>query len=240
VGFGLIGQCASDRDYIYRTEIPSDYFTVSSGLIGEKKPASLLIVPMISDDTLQGVVEIASLNQEIPEHTIDLIIELGDIIARTIFNLKVNQEELKCSTEQLEARVMEVENAQKRLHRLLENASEIIAIYDKDLKNIYVSPSVKRILGYSPKEYMKGKDFERLSQDDKERIKDLFDTIVKDPSLSPTVQYNYIRKDGQQVILESKFRNMLEDPTVEGIILNIYDITGRYRAGEQNSSQSRM
>ncbi len=106
--------------------------------------------------------------------------ELGDIIARTIFNLRVNQktekllqesqkmtlelqsneeklkenaeemrvtqEELKRSNEQLESQVQEVENAQKRLHWLLENASEIITIYDKDLKNIYVSPSVIRSL----------------------------------------------------------------------------------------------
>jgi len=197
VGFGMIGQCAYERDHIYRTEIPDDYFTISSGLLGEKKPASLLIVPLISDDMLQGVVEIASLSPEIPEQTIDLVKELGDIIARTIFNLRVNQktekllqesqkmtvelqsneqklkenaeemratqEQLRRSNEQLESQVQEVENAQKRLHWLLENASEIITIYDKDLKNIYVSPSVIRILGYSPKEYMKGKDFERLT-----------------------------------------------------------------------------
>jgi len=274
VGFGLIGQCAYEKDHIYRTEIPDDYFTVSSGLLGEKKPASLLIVPLISEDTLQGVVEIASLSPEIPEQTIELVKELGDIIARTIFNLRVNQktekllqesqkmtlelqsneeklkenaeemrvtqEELKRSNEQLESQVQEVENAQKRLHWLLENASEIITIYDKDLKNIYVSPSVIRILGYSPKEYMKGKDIERLTLDDQKRMKELFDMTVKDPSLTPTIQYNYIRKDGQQVALESKFRNMLEDPSVNGIILNISDITEKHRAEKEERLRSRM
>lgn len=274
VGFGLIGQCAYEKDHIYRTEIPDDYFTVSSGLLGEKKPASLLIVPLISDDTLQGVVEIASLSPEIPEQTIELVKELGNIIARTIFNLRVNQktekllqesqkmtlelqsneeklkenaeqmrltqEELKRSNEQLEAQVQEVENAQKRLHWLLENASEIITIYNKDLKNIYVSPSVKRILGYFPAEYMKGKDFERLTLDDQERIMELFDMILKDPSLSPTIQYNFIRKDGQRVALESKFRNMLEDSSVNGIILNISDITERHRAEKEERLRTRM
>jgi PAS domain S-box-containing protein len=274
VGYGLIGQCAYEKDYIYRTEIPEDYFTISSGLLGEKKPASLLIVPLISDDTLQGVVEIASLSTEIPEQTIELVKELGDIIARTIFNLRVNQkterllqesqkmtlelqsneeklkenaeemrvtqEELKRSNEKLEAQIQEVENAQKRLHWLLENASEIITIYDKDLTNTYVSPSVKRILGYSPAAYMQGKDFERLTLDDQKRIKELFDMIVKDPSITPTIQYNYIRKDGQQVALESKFRNMLEDPSVNGIILNINDITEKYRAEKEERLRTRM
>ncbi len=274
VGYGLIGQCAFEKDYIYRTEIPEEYFTISSGLLGEKKPASLLIVPLISDDMLQGVVEIASLNPDIPEQTIELVKELGDIIARTIFNLRVNQktekllqesqtmtvelktneeklkenaeemrgtqEELKRSNEQLEAQILEVENAQKRLHWLLENASEIITIYDKDLNNTYVSPSVITILGYSPKEFMKGKDFERLTLDSQARIRALFDMIIKDPDLTPTIQYNYIRKDGQQVSLESKFRNMLDDPSVNGIILNMSDITERHRAEKEERLRSRM
>jgi PAS domain S-box-containing protein len=263
VGFGLIGQCAYEKDYIYRTKIPDDYFTVSSGLLGEKKPSSLLIVPLISGDTLQGVVEIASLSPEIPEQAIDLVKEMGGIIARTIFNLKVNQktqkllqdsrkmavelqknkqkleenpeemranqEQLQRFNEQLKAQVQSLENSQNKLHWLLENISEIIIIYDKDLVNIYVSPSVKRILGYSPEEYMNGKDFEGIARDDQDRIRDLFEMIIKDPSLTPVIQYNYIRKDGRKVSLESKFRNMLKDPVVNGITLNINDVTEIHR-----------
>ena len=236
VGYGLIGQCAYEKDYIYRTEIPEDYFTISSGLLGEKKPASLLIVPLISDDTLQGVVEIASLSPEIPEQTIELVKELGDIIARTIFNLRVNQKTERLLQES-QKMILELQSNEEKLK---ENASEIITIYDKDLTNTYVSPSVKRILGYSPAAYMQGKDFERLTLDDQERIKELFDMIVKDPSITPTIQYNYIRKDGQQVALESKFRNMLEDPSVNGIILNINDITEKYRAEKEERLRTRM
>ena len=273
-GYGLIGQCAYEKDYIYRTEIPDDYFTITSGLLGEKKPASLLIVPLISEEMLQGVVEIASLNPEIPEQTITLVKELGSIIARTVFNLRVNQrteklleesqkmmielreneeklkenaeemhvtqEELKLSNEQLEAQIQEVENAQKRLHWLLENASEIISIYDEDLKNTYTSPSVTRILGYTPEELMKGKDFDRMTLDGQERMKKLFDEIIKDASITPTLEYTYVKKDGQQVSLESKARNLLDDPAVNGIILNTSDITERRRREREERIKTRM
>ncbi|MCK4751662.1 MAG: PAS domain S-box protein, partial [Bacteroidales bacterium] len=274
VGYGLIGQCAYEKDYIYRTEIPDDYFTVTSGLIGEKKPASLLIVPLISEEMLQGVVEIASLNPQISDQTITLVEELGSIIARTVFNLRVNQkteklleesqkmtielreneeklkenaeemrvtqEELKLSNEQLEAQIQEVENAQKRLHWLLENASEIISIYDKDLRNTYTSPSVTRILGYTPEELMKGKDFERLTLDGQDRMKALFEEIINNPGHTPTIEYTYVRKDGQQVSLESKARNLLDDPAVNGIILNTSDITERRRAEKEERIRTRM
>ncbi len=274
VGYGLIGQCAYEKDYIYRTEIPEDYFTISSGLLGEKKPISLLIVPLISEEMLQGVVEIASLSPEIPEQSISLVQELGSIIARTVFNLRVNQkteklleesqkmtvelqrneeelkenaeemrvtqEELKLSNEQLEAQFREVENAHKRLHWLLENASEFISIYDKDLRNTYTSPSVTRILGYTPEELMKGKDFERLTLEGQEQMKAMFEGIVQDPSLTPTIEYTYVRKDGQQVSLESKARNLLEDPAVNGIIMNTSDITERRRREKEERIRTRM
>jgi PAS domain S-box-containing protein len=214
VGQGLIGQCAYEKEFICRSRIPDDYFTISSGLLGEQKPASLLIGPLITNDALQGVVEIAFLSSEIPEQTIDLVKELGVLIARTIHNLRVNQK-----TENL------LLESQKRLNWLLENASGIIAIYRKDLKITYVSPSVIRILGYSPEEYMKDKNFDRLTPEDQERIRELFSMIIKDPSISPSIQYHYTRKDGRQVTLESTFRNMLEDPSVNGIIMSTNDIS---------------
>jgi PAS domain S-box-containing protein len=274
VGYGLIGQCAYEKDYIYRTEIPDDYFTIQSGLLGEKKPSSLLIVPLVSEEMLQGVVEIASLYPEIPEQSIALVRELGSIIARSVFNLRVNQrteklleesqkmtielreneeklkenaeemrvtqEELKLSNEQLEAQVLEVENAQKRLHWLLENASEIISIYDSDQRNTYTSPSVTRILGYTPEEMMKGKDLERLTLEGQDRMKELFEAVTEDPSLTPTIEYTYVRKDGVQVSLESRARNLLEDSAVNGIILNTSDITERRRREREERIKTRM
>jgi putative methionine-R-sulfoxide reductase with GAF domain len=162
VGQGLIGQCAYEMDYIYRTDVPADYATITSGILGDKKPASLLIVPLIADEKLQGVIEFASLDNEIPATTIKFLRELAEIIARTFFNLNVNkktekllveaqqmteelreneerlrqnaeemratQEELYETNEKLETKIQEVQNAQRRLNSLLENASEIISI----------------------------------------------------------------------------------------------------------------
>ena len=66
IGEGLIGECAYEMDYIYRTEIPEDYATITSGILGDKKPSSLLIVPLITDEKLQGVIEFPDVREEIP------------------------------------------------------------------------------------------------------------------------------------------------------------------------------
>lgn len=274
LGYGLIGQCAYEMDYIYRTEIPDDYITVTSGILGDQKPRSLLLIPLITDEKLQGVMEFASLDNQIPTLTINLLKELGEIIARTFFNLKINQrtekllqesqlmtlelqeneeelrqnaeemratqEELKKSNEHLEAQIQEVENAQKRQYSLLENASEIIAIYDENMVMKYESPSVIKILGFTPEEMMSGKDIDRLTRKGETSMRNMFKQLLSIPSEPVTIQYTYMKKNGQKIFLEATGRNLLNDSAIEGIIINSTDITERKRAEREERLKSKM
>jgi PAS domain S-box-containing protein len=274
LGEGLVGECAYELDIIYRTEIPDDYVTVSSGILGDKKPKSLLLVPLISDEKLQGVLEFASLQEEIPELTITFMKELGEIIARTVFNLRISQkterlllesqqmteelqqneeqlrqnaeemratqEELQKSYEKLEGQINEVENAQKRLNSLLENSSEIIIIYDENLNLMYQSPSVKKILGYTPDEMSHGKYFDRLTRKGEQEIRNMFKQLIENPLEVITIQYTYMKKDGQKIFLETTGRNLLHDPAIKGILLNSQDITERKRAEKEERMKSKM
>jgi len=274
IGEGLIGECGYEMDYIYRTEIPEHYATITSGILGDKKPSSLLIVPLIADEKLQGVIEFADIRDEIPQLTIDFLRELAEIIARTIYNLKMNQktekllqesqqmtqelkeneeqlrqnaeemratqEELEKSNKKLEAQIKKAENAQKRMQALLENASEVISIYDEHLRLKYQSPNVEKILGYSQEEMREGKDMNRLSAKGEAAMKDMFKKLKENPDEPRTLQYNYIKKDGKKIFLETTGRNMLEDPAISGIILNSRDITERKRAEKEERMKSKM
>ncbi|MBN1598561.1 MAG: PAS domain S-box protein [Bacteroidales bacterium] len=274
IGHGLIGECAYEMDYIYRTEIPDDYTTLTSGILGEQKPQSILLVPLIADEKLQGVIEFATVQDHIPEKTIRFLIELAEIIARTVFNLKVNQrteqllresqkmtrelqeneeqlrqnaeemratqEELQKSNEQLETNILKVENAQKRLYSLLENASEIISIYDENMILTYESPSVIKILGYTPEEMMGGKDMDRLTRKGESAMRTMFKQLLSNPSEAVTIQYTYMKKNGQKIFLETTGRNLLTDSAIKGIILNSTDITERKRAEKEERMRSKM
>ena len=121
IGEGLVGQCAFEMDYIYRTEIPDDYITISSGILGDQKPECILLVPLISNEVLQGVLEFAFMKERIPKLTIQFLLELGEIIARTILNLKMN---LRTQRWLEESRTM-TEELQKNETQLQDNASEM-------------------------------------------------------------------------------------------------------------------
>lgn len=128
VGEGLVGQCAYEKDYIYRTEIPEDYVSITSGILGEHKPASILLVPLISNEELHGVIELAFLSDRIPKLTIQYLLELGEIAARTLKNLKMNlktqhlleesrkmTDELKSNEIQLQENALEMKSTQGNL-----------------------------------------------------------------------------------------------------------------------------
>ncbi|MEA2042475.1 MAG: PAS domain S-box protein [Bacteroidota bacterium] len=257
IGQGLVGQAAFEKKYIYRKEIPEDYFTIQSGILGEAKPQTLLISPFFGDEKLQGVVEISSLKEEMPNQMIILMQELSEVIGQTLFNLQVNsrtekllkesqsltkrlrknedelkenaqqmelsQVEIKKSNEELAAKISEVEQGQKRLHALLENASEAITIYDENGIVKYVSPSVKNILGFHPEEMIGTNRFKRGEA----ILQEAFNALIDSPKESQTFEYRYENKDKQMLWLETIGRNLSTNPAINGILFNTRDITVR-------------
>lgn len=87
---GLIGQAWRERDVVYITDIPEDYADITSGL-GKAKPSCILIVPLITNDDVLGILEIASF-AEVPPYKISFVERLGESIATTIARLKVDSE----------------------------------------------------------------------------------------------------------------------------------------------------
>ena len=270
---GLVGQAAIEQDTLLRTEIPEDYVTITSGLLGEQKPRSILIVPLITDEKVYGALEFAGF-QKFSESEVKFVQELSLIIARTIFNIKVNertrnllaesqamsnelqeqqeilrqnaeemeatQEELKRTNHRLEDQIEEVNRTQKRMQLLLENASEVITIYEEDGSIRYISPSVEKILGYSQDEMIGQRDIRYVQEDFVETYEKMYKDLLDRPYESVTVQYVYINKSGDTVWLEATGNNLLSDPAIQGIIVNSRDITERRRAEQEERMRTKM
>lgn len=270
---GLVGQAAAEQASILRTEIPEDYVSVTSGLLGEKKPGCILLTPMITEEKVFGILEFAGLHKFSPMQ-IKFVEEISVIIARTIFNIKVNertrhlleesqkmsnelqeqqevlrqnaeemaatQEELKRTNQRLEDQIEEVNRTQTRMQLLLENASEVIAIYEEDRSVRYISPSITKILGYDQNDLTGIKDEKYVVADYIDLYHKMFQAVHDNPYESKTIQYEYIKKDGESVWLESTATNLLSDPSIQGIIVNSRDITERRRAEQEERMRSKM
>jgi signal transduction histidine kinase/CheY-like chemotaxis protein len=59
LGEGLVGQCALERQRILLTDVPNDYIRITSGL-GEAVPLNIVVLPLLFEDQVTGVIELAS------------------------------------------------------------------------------------------------------------------------------------------------------------------------------------
>ncbi len=78
LGEGLVGQAALEKQRFVLTNVPSDYIQVSSGL-GEISPINIVVLPVLFEDQVTAVIELASLQ---PFSEINL--KFLDQIARSI------------------------------------------------------------------------------------------------------------------------------------------------------------
>ncbi len=273
LGEGLAGQAAIEQATIYRVEIPKDYVTITSGLINEQRPNNILIVPLISNEQVFGVLEFAAF-EKLSSREIRFVEETAEIIARTIFNITVNertkqlleesqkmandlqekqedlrrnaiemeetQEELKKSNLLLEEQVEEVNRTQKRMQVLLENASEVITIYEPEGTIRYISPSVTSILGYSPEELVGKSDIEHFHPKGAEDFRNMFNQLWNNPGEHVTIQFSYTRKNQEQIWLEATGKNMLHDTAIDGFVVNTSNITERRRAEKEARMRGQM
>ena len=85
-----------------------------------------------------------------------------------------------------------------------------------------------------------GKDIDRLTAKGVKEFTETLSKVVKDANSTATIQYTYMRKDGQKIYIESTCRNLLDDPAINGLIINSRDITERKRAEKEERMKSKM
>lgn len=122
-----------------------------------------------------------------------------------------------------------LEQTEQQLRPLIENATDIITVLNRDGTRRYVSPSIERSLGYTPEELTGKNAFELVHPDDLAELQQLFVSGVTNPGLVVTRQFRIKAKDGSWRIHEATAHNLLNDPTVSGVVINSRDITERKR-----------
>lgn len=122
---GLIGACVAERDVIILKEVPQDYIEITSGL-GGINPNFIIVVPLIFEEEVMGVIEIASL-QELKEHEVLFLKDIARSIASTLHTVKVNTltaELLMKSKEQAEMMAAQEEEMRQNMEELLATQEE--------------------------------------------------------------------------------------------------------------------
>jgi signal transduction histidine kinase/HAMP domain-containing protein/CheY-like chemotaxis protein len=141
LGQSLIGQVARSKRSIVVANLPEGYVKISSGL-GEAPPANLAVLPILFEDQVLGVIELASFTEFsqvqtdfLEQMTETLGVNFNTIIAnaRTDTLLKESQR----LTSELQVRSVELQNQQVELQRSnaeLEDKAALLAAQNRDIE----------------------------------------------------------------------------------------------------------
>ncbi|MDW7690466.1 GAF domain-containing protein [Flammeovirgaceae bacterium SG7u.111] len=139
-GEGLLGAAWLEQDKIYMSDIPDNYINITSGF-GDANPNYLLIVPVMTDNNVEGLIELAAFKDFGP-HTIELIENIASRLATTISSVKtqnltnrllekskVMTEQLQASEEELRQNMEELQSTQEEMSRSNGELQEKMAQY---------------------------------------------------------------------------------------------------------------
>ena len=130
------------------------------------------------------------------------------------------------------ARGRGISRAERWFRSLVQNSSDIIAIYEDDGTVRYMSPSVERILGHRPEELVGTSPFNHVHPQDVELASRSFAEALENSGVAPPVEFRIRAADGSWRHMEAILNNLLNDRDVGGIVLNSRDITERKEAEE--------
>ena len=141
LGQSLIGQVAKSKRSIVITNLPEGYVKISSGL-GEAPPANLAVLPILFEDQVLGVIELASFNSFSPVQT-DFLEQLTETLGVNFNTIIANArtdallEESQRLTSELQARSEELQDQQVELQRSnaeLEDKAALLAAQNRDIE----------------------------------------------------------------------------------------------------------
>ncbi|WP_055585227.1 HAMP domain-containing protein [Streptacidiphilus griseoplanus] len=141
VGRSLVGQAAADRAVISLDDLPADYVTISSGL-GQTPARSLIVLPIVVEEQVLGVIELASLHRFTAVHR-DFLGQLMEAVGVNVSTIVANartdellQESQRLAGE-LRSRSEELQVGQEELQRSnaeLEEKAALLAERNRDIE----------------------------------------------------------------------------------------------------------
>ena len=89
-GEGIIGQVWIDEKYTHLKDVPSSYFKIQSGG-GSAAPTNLIVIPLIHNEQMQGVLELASFHV-FETYQVEFLLKVSENIATTLFNIQIAEQ----------------------------------------------------------------------------------------------------------------------------------------------------
>lgn len=117
-----------------------------------------------------------------------------------------------------------------RLHALIEHASDVILMLDREGTITYMSAAAHAVLGYPQGDRIGTPALDLVHPDDCDRALESFlGTVESGGGIKEPLFVRVRHADGRWLPVEVMANNLVDDPAVGGIVLSVRDITDRER-----------
>jgi diguanylate cyclase (GGDEF)-like protein/PAS domain S-box-containing protein len=128
--------------------------------------------------------------------------------------------------------------SEERWRALLMNSSDAITVLGDGGQVIYASPSIERLVGFTADEILDMGVFELVHPEDVERAGTILLELIDSEGPSEPIEMRVRHTDGSYRWIEAVAKNMLDDTSIGGIVINVRDVTERKRAEEALARQA--
>lgn len=131
-------------------------------------------------------------------------------------------------TDRVEARTGLIESEQ-RFRALVQNVADAIVVLDDRGRLLYASPSGESLTGNRTEDFVGADIFSFIHRDDRDVVARTYASIFSAPR-DPTepnvpLQFRVVHNDGSVRFVEAVATNLLDDPAVNGVVVNVRDLT---------------
>jgi signal transduction histidine kinase/response regulator RpfG family c-di-GMP phosphodiesterase len=134
IGEGLVGQSAFERKTIALADVPPGYIKVESGL-GEATPADILVMPVLFEDQVLGVIELASMRPFSEPHR-DFLDRIGETIGVVLNTIRANMrtEELLSQSQGLTQELQKQSEELRETNDELQEKARLLSEQNRDIE----------------------------------------------------------------------------------------------------------
>ncbi len=239
-GEGLPGTCAQEKERIFLTDVPENYFEISSGT-GTSVPNCLLLLPLKINNKVYGVIELATVRLLRP-FEIDFVESLSESITSSLLavrtsertsellkqsqaqaeTLKIQDTTMRDNMEQLELAQKESSKNETEITGILNAINQSSLVAELGLRGRFSSVNDKFLLLLeSPRDQVVGKLHSEFAQVDpySADYKEFWSSLRQGNSKSNVEAYKLF--SGKEVWLQQTFTPIVNN---EGKVYKILDI----------------
>ncbi|MGN6562434.1 MAG: EAL domain-containing protein [Thermomicrobiales bacterium] len=219
-----------------------DDYTTWSGQEPAAAPAAghaAIAVPLRSADQIVGVLALLDTTPDgrFDAAALGTLRQFASLAALALDNARLYsaaQHEL-AERERAEAGLRESE---ARFRALVQHSSDMITVVDRDGYIQYDSPAIERILGYPPGARLGRLVFDFAHPAEHATAQASFTRLLERPGAHVTLELRARHDDGSWHYLDVIGANLLDEPSVRGVVITMRDITERKAFEQQLTYQA--